>query len=325
MKLALLFLGLVICLASDESVLFTAWKAKYNKAYTADEESVRFNNFKLSLDRIQSRNARSSNTVFGLTKFSDLSTEEFRTLLGYIQPTKKADVPVAAFDKDQANPKTLDWRNKNMVTAVKDQAQCGSCWAFSVTENIESMYCMATQTDCTQLAPLAPQEIVDCDTSDSGCEGGDPPTAYKYVIGAGGMEDESDYPYQAADQTCAFNVSLAKITISGYNMATQNSDEGVMQSSLVNAGPLSICVDAEPWQDYTSGVLMGSDCSNQLDHCVQLVGYDMTQSPPFWIVRNSWGSSWGENGYIRLEYGKDTCGCADEATYATGAAAVSNN
>jgi len=213
-------------------------------------------------------------------------------------------------------PQTLDWRTQNMVTPVKDQGQCGSCWAFSVTENIESMYCMKNQIDCTTFAPLAPQEIVDCDTTDQGCNGGDPPTAYAFVMQEGGMEDESDYPYTAQDGTCNFQSNLVKVTISNWQYATSNSDESTMQNNLVSWGPLSICVDAEPWQDYTGGVLMASDCSNSLDHCVQLVGYDMTQSTPFWIVRNSWGTDWGENGYIRLQYGQDTCGCADEATSA---------
>jgi len=283
MKLALLFLGLVICLASHESVLFQAWKAKYNKLYaSADEEAVRLNNFKLSLDRIQSRNARSTNPVYGLTKYSDMSTDEFKNLLGYIRPAHRADVPVDVFDEHITAPQNWDWRPKNMVTAVKDQGQCGSCWAFSVTETIESGYCM-TGPDCTKLPPLAPQEIVDCDTAgnDQGCEGGDPPSAYQFVITEGGMEDESNYPYAAADGTCNFTASLVVITISGFKYATQNSNEPTMQQSLLTAGPLSICVDAEPWQDYTSGVMMASDCSNTLDHCVQLVGYDMTQSTPF--------------------------------------------
>jgi cathepsin F len=313
----------VFCLASEE-VLFSAWKAKYNKVYsTSEEESVRLNNFKLSLDRITARNAASTNPVYGLTKFSDLSTEEFKTRLGYIRPERRADVPVSE-PGPEVPPQSLDWRTKNMVTPVKDQQQCGSCWAFSVTENIESMYCMATQTDCTTLAPLAPQEIVDCDTQDSGCEGGDPPTAYQFVISEGGMENQSDYPYTASDGTCNFQANLAKITISGWKYAAQNGDETSLKNNLVQYGPMSICVDAEPWQDYTSGILMGSDCDTQLDHCVELVGYDMTGSTPFWIVRNSWGLDWGENGYIRLQYGQDTCGLADEATFATGAASVSN-
>jgi len=157
---------------------------------------------------------------------------------------------------------------------------------------------------------------VDCDTVDQGCNGGDPPSAYKFVISEGGMEDESDYPYTATDGDCAFDASDVAVTISNWQYGTTNSDEQTMQNNLASWGPLSICVDAEPWQDYTGGVLMGSDCDTQLDHCVQLVGYDMTQSTPFWIVRNSWGMDWGENGYIRLEYGQDTCGLADEVTSA---------
>jgi len=310
-----------------DNALFTAWKAKYNKQYSSEEEeTLRFTNFQLSLDRIASRNVLSTNTVFGLTKYSDLSVEEFKsTLLGYIRPEKKADVAVNIPDVSIEAPLTWDWRIQKMVTPVKNQEQCGSCWAFSVTENIESMYCMKNNMDCTNLAPLSVQEIVDCDNTDSGCEGGDPPTAYQFIMTEGGLEDDSDYPYTAQDGTCAFQANLVKVTISNWKYGTQNSDETVMQTNLVSVGPLSICVDAEPWQDYTSGILMASDCSTSLDHCVQLVGYDMTVSTPYWLVRNSWGADWGENGYIRLQYGQDTCGCADEATYATGAAATSSN
>jgi cathepsin F len=178
---------------------------------------------------------------------------------------------------------------------------------------------MKNQINCNTFPPLAPQEIVDCDTVDQGCNGGDPPTAYQFVMQEGGMEDESDYPYTAQDGTCNFQANLVKVTISNWQYATQNSDETTMQSNLASWGPLSICVDAEPWQDYTGGVLMASDCSNQLDHCVQLVGYDMTQSTPFWIVRNSWGTDWGEAGYIRLEYGTNTCGLTEESTSAVAA------
>jgi len=315
MKLALLILSLV-CLSFgfDDNTLFTAWKAQFNKQYpTAEEEALRFDNFKLSIDRINSRNALNTNAIFGLTKYSDLSVEEFKSLLGYVPSTSSFDVGVLPGGPIEA-PQTFDWRTQNMVTPVKNQEQCGSCWAFSVTENIESIYCKTNNLDCTTFPPLSPQEIVDCDTTDAGCDGGDPPTAYQFVISEGGMEDDSDYPYTAQDGTCAFNPSLVKVKISSWQYATQNSDETTMMSNLVNWGPLSICVDAEPWQDYTGGILMAADCDTQLDHCVQLVGYDLTQSTPFWIVRNSWGADWGENGYIRLQYGQDTCGCADEAT-----------
>jgi len=315
MKVLILLSLVVLSLAVfDESVLFDAYKVQFNKQYSSpDEEALRFENFKLSLDRIGSR---ANSEVFGLTKYSDLSVEEFKsTLLGYIRPESRSDVGVLPTG-DVDVPQTLDWRNQKMVTPVKDQGQCGSCWAFSTVENIESMYCMKNQIDCSTFAPLSPQEIVDCDTTDQGCDGGDPPTAYAFVMQEGGLEDDSDYPYTAADGTCAFQSNLVKVTITNWQYATTNSDETTMQSNLVNWGPLSICVDAEPWQDYTGGVMMASDCSNSLDHCVQLVGYDMTNSTPFWIVRNSWGLDWGEDGYIRLQYGQDTCGCADEATSA---------
>jgi len=308
--LSLVVLSLAVL---DETVLFDAYKAQFNKQYSSPaEEALRFENFKLSMDRIQSRNS----AVFGLTKYSDMSVEEFKsTLLGYVRPESRSDVGVLPTG-DVNVPQTLDWRTQNMVTPVKDQGQCGSCWAFSTVENIESMYCMKNKIDCTTFAPLSPQEIVDCDTTDQGCDGGDPPTAYQFVMQEGGLEDDSAYPYTAQDGTCNFQQNLVKVTITNWQYATSNSDETTMQSNLVSWGPLSICVDAEPWQDYTGGVMMASDCSNSLDHCVQLVGYDMTQSTPFWIVRNSWGLDWGENGYIRLQYGQDTCGCADEATSA---------
>jgi len=316
MKIILLIVGLVLCSAFDENTLFTAWKAQYNKQYdSTDEEAIRFTNFKLSIERVQARNAKNSNAVFGLTKFADLSVEEFKSLLGYVPAENTRDIGVLPTGSI-AVPQTFDWRTQNMVTPVKDQGQCGSCWAFSVTENIESVYCKGNNLDCTTLAPLSPQEIVDCDDQDLGCDGGDPPTAYQFVIDKGGMEDNSDYPYTARDGSCKFKASLVKVKISSWKYATQNSDETTMMNNLVNWGPLSICVDAEPWQDYTGGILMAADCDTTLDHCVQLVGYDLTQSTPFWIVRNSWGSDWGENGYIRLQEGQDTCGCADEATCA---------
>jgi len=317
--MAILFLGLVwACLATtttDETLLWDAWKLQFNKVYTtAAEESARFENFKLSLDRINARNSRrSSSAIFGLTKFSDLSAEEFTsTYLGYSRKDR-VEVPTGELPKVEV-PQTFDWRTLNKVTPVKNQEQCGSCWAFSVVENVESIYCVKNNLDCTNLPPLSPQEVVDCDTVDQGCNGGDPPTAYQYIISAGGLEDDSDYPYTGQDGTCNFQANLVKVTISSWKYATQTSDESAMQTALVGWGPLSICVDAEPWQDYTGGIMMASDCDTQLDHCVQLVGYDMTNATPFWSVRNSWGADWGENGYIRLQYGQDTCGCADEVT-----------
>jgi len=165
---------------------------------------------------------------------------------------------------------------------------------------------------------LSPQQIVDCDDSDMGCNGGNPPTAYEYIIEAGGLEPISDYPYTAEDGTCNFQKSDVVTTISNWQYATSWYSESELQQNLVSWGPLSVCVDAANWQDYQSGVMTWEQCAwvNILDHCVQLVGYDSTASTPYWIVRNSWNTDWGIAGYIYLEMGSDTCGITHEATSA---------
>jgi len=168
------------------------------------------------------------------------------------------------------------------------------------------------------LPALSPQQIVDCDQSDAGCNGGNPPTAYEYVIGAGGMETNADYPYTANDGTCVFDKRKVYSTIASWKYACNYYEEETLRDVLVNYAPPSICVDAANWQDYQSGIMTGWECAwiNTLDHCVQAVGYDISGSTPFWIVRNSWGTSWGESGYIRLQYGDNACGLTNEASTA---------
>jgi len=307
--------------------MFQQWFQENGKVYdTADEMSLRFVNFKETVKRINTNNAytdmRGSGAKFGLNKFSDMTQDEFAEKV-----LMKPFTPIDAELKQKnmllprvASPDAFDWRTKGAVTAVKDQGQCGSCWAFSVTENIESVWILAKGLNNETLPPLAPQQIVDCDTTDLGCNGGNPPTAYDYVQSAGGLDDEKDYPYTAQDGTCAFKSSAVVAKISGYKYAT-DGDEGTMKDNLASWAPLSICVDARYWQDYQSGIMSEWQCDwiVQLDHCVQAVGYDTssTAPTPFWIVRNSWGTDWGEDGYIRLEYGTNTCGLTQESTSAT--------
>jgi len=166
--------------------------------------------------------------------------------------------------------------------------------------------------------PLLPlNKIVDCDNSDDGCNGGNPPTAYEYVISAGGQDTEASYPYTGVDGSCAFNAKTVEANISNWKYACDEEDESTLKANVATKGPLSICVDAQNWQYYTGGIMTGWQCAwiNLLDHCVQAVGYDMTASTPYWLVRNSWSDSWGEQGYIRLSYGDNTCGLTNEATY----------
>jgi len=268
---------------------------------------------------VEQLNAKSLFRPFGVTQFMDLTPSEFKSKLlmkkGSIKKREIKPEDVLQPKPDVVAPKSFDWRDKGAITKVKNQGQCGSCWAFSVAENVESVWILAGKADNKSLA-LSTQQIVDCDNSDDGCGGGDTPTAFDYIIKAGGLESESKYPYKARDGRCAFKAENVVTKISSWKYATQSNNEETMKNNLVSWAPLSICVDAAKWQWYSGGIMTKKDCGDDLDHCVQVVGYNGDGHVPYWIVRNSWGSSWGEHGYINLEFGKDTCGCAEEATTA---------
>jgi cathepsin F len=280
--------------------------------------SWRYHTFKANLDRIEELNNRSTSARFGINKFADLSPQEFKQkylMKNPITTPRNIDVNNVLKPKNIEAPNVFDWRDNGAVTPVKDQGQCGSCWAFSVTENVESMWILSKKSDNKTLR-LSEQQVVDCDTSDGGCDGGDTPTAYEYIIGAGGLESESDYPYNAFDGHCKFDTKKITTKISQWKYATTAKDENTLIQNLVSWGPASICVDAEYWQYYSGGVLTAWECAwiNQLDHCVQLVGYNKNAKAPYWIVRNSWSTEWGVDGYIYLSMNENTCGMTEEAT-----------
>jgi C1A family cysteine protease len=227
-----------------------------------------------------------------------------------------------------AAPAKLDWSTKGATTAVKDQGYCGSCWAYSATEGIESGLYMTTG----QIMKLSEQQIVSCDKTDGGCDGGDLPTAFDYVKSNGGIDTQSDYPDTSSDSgntgSCKKNKQKNKVVkVTDYQYAVppctggacKNQKESDMMAALNTYGPLSVCVNANDWDSYSKGIY-NTKCSgkyNDLDHCVQLVGYDNSGSNNYWKVRNSWASDWGEKGFIRLPMGSNACGIADEAMYVT--------
>jgi len=209
-----------------------------------------------------------------------------------------------------ALPSSFDWNNKaGVVSQVYNQEQCGSCWAFSATETIESVWALAGNS----LVSLSEQQIVDCDSTDDGCNGGWPYDAYQYIESAGGQEPLADYPYTAEDGTCAFNGGEVVAKISSWQYVTQSEDENAMQQFVYSNSPISVCVDAEVWQTYTGGVV-GSDCGDSIDHCVQITGWSSQAGVAAWNVRNSWGSDWGNNGYIYVQMGGDNCAIAQVVT-----------
>jgi cathepsin F len=323
MMKVLLAVALLVAVASAATPreLFDKFVKDYNKVYASDEEhSHRFNVFKQTLARIEALNADEPFRPHGINEFADLTVEEFKGkyLMNKLQFAKLRESLQGASKLDTSDyvaqlPSTFNWAlNTSIVTPVKNQGECGSCWAFSATENIESVWALAGN----KLVSLAPQQIVDCDTNDEGCNGGFPYGAYEYVISAGGLELETDYPYTAKNGKCKFNKADVAASIASWAYITQNGDESLLAPAVYNEAPLSICVDAVTWQTYTSGIIT-KNCGQQLDHCVQLTGWNQSGSTPYWIIRNSWGTSWGNAGFIYVEQGKNLCGLANLVTTTT--------
>jgi hypothetical protein len=297
--------------------MWNSFKQEYGRQYDAEEDAERFAIFVDNLKVIDERNAAEKeaggSALHGITKFSDLSQEEFakRYLTTVIPEGLKESMKKVSL-KPPKSGATADWTG-TYTTPVKDQGYCGSCWAFSVTEQLESDAMRQLDTDYI----LAPQQLVSCDTSDSGCNGGWPTTGYEYIESAGGMVQESDYPYTsgttAQTGSCTGDLSDKVLTVSNYYTL---SGESSMAAHMTATGPIAIAVDASAWSSYTGGIM--SSCGTSIDHAVQAVGVDTSS---YWKVRNSWGSSWGESGYIRLAYGANTCDLAYIPTYVDAATA----
>jgi C1A family cysteine protease len=281
-----------------------------------EEETRRFDIFVENLRVVDHRNAleiRNKGTpVHGITKFSDISQAEFESKFLTADPSLRSkDTPVAKISRPvDASLGLIDWTGVS-TTEVKDQGYCGSCWAFSATEQIE--------TDAIRTLGvtyhLSPEQITQCTTAAFGCGGGWTETAYAYVKKAGGIETEANYPYtsyQGTTGTCSATSSKFVISVKGF---TTISSESEMASYVQSTGPLSICIDANNWNSYTGGIL--SVCGTSVDHCVQAVGVDASTTGGYWKVRNSWATGWGELGHIRLAYGANTCAITNDPTYVT--------
>jgi len=266
----------------------------------------------------QLTNWNNGTAQFGVTKFADLSPQEFRDK--YLMknfpkdsargPLKTVFPPRPGYGPDPTN---FDWSEAGVITPIYNQGECGSCWAFSATETIESYNALAGNG----LTQLSMEQIVDCDVdgSDQGCNGGFPTGAYSYVQSAGGIESYADYPYTAEDGyagSCQYNQADDVCTVAGYESLGGEPGE---YSQLSSAGPVSVCVDASSWQFYQGGVL--TTCTTNVDHCVQLTGYYNYGSAfpqAYWNVRNSWGVDWGISGYIWIAIGQNLCAIGEYPT-----------
>jgi cathepsin F len=296
--------------SSDDRAKYTEWQAAFGSNGGEEEFEVFQSNLRL-IEQLQSDD--SSATYSHMTPFANIKPEDFKKRNGYRATQGATQAPLL----DTSNlDSSYDWRDHGAVNPIKDQGQCGSCWAFSTVANIEGVGAVETG----KLLDLSEQQLVDCDSADSGCNGGLPSNAFQYMIDNGmGLEGESAYPYTAKDGSCSASKGQEKAFITAWHQLS--TDETQIAAGLQQYGPLSIGINANTLQFYTGGVANPSKilCNpSALDHGVAIVGFGSDSGSDYWTIRNSWGSSWGEAGYFRMVRGSGACGLNSDVTTATG-------
>jgi len=306
---------------SDE---WDTWKLFHGKNYSSDlEDKFRLKIFMENKAKIAKHNARAhqgeKSYFLKMNHYGDMLHHEFvGTMNGYNREQKvQSNIGITQILPANVElPHEVDWRSHGAVTAVKDQGQCGSCWAFSTTGSLEGQHFRKTG----KLVSLSEQNLVDCagKFGNSGCEGGLMDNAFVYIKKNGGIDTEQSYPYEAYERECKFNFNEIGATDKGY-VDIHVGDEVALKSAVATVGPVSVAIDAsiETFQFYSHGVYNEPECSrNVLDHGVLVVGYGTEGGEDYWLVKNSWSEKWGHDGYIRMARNKhNQCGIATMASY----------
>jgi C1A family cysteine protease len=302
---------------------FTNFQERFSKRYSNIQElETRFSIFRKNFIGILSHNADfTQNFTMGVNQFTDLTPEEFRAQ--YINGGLRTEVGsygCKSFSSSASGaPASIDWRTKGAVTSVKDQGQCGSCWTFSSTGAVEGAWAISTG----KLVDLSEQELVDCATGFSygshGCNGGQMEGAFKFII-ENGQCALSSYPYTAKDGTCQKCSAVTHIS----SCSDVKPNDQISLKAAVAQQPVAVAISADTklFQSYSSGVITSSSCYTSLDHGVLIVGYGTENGQDYWLVKNSWGTTWGDNGYVKIARSSSTndpgiCGISMDSSFPT--------
>jgi len=321
--------SLLLCLvglafAQFDSSLDSYWetfKSRHNKQYEETVEKIRRVIWEKNLALIRQHNLEADlgmhTYTLGINEYADWSNEEFKDFLTGYRPSNSS-VKGAHFiaPSNVQVPDEVDWRKEGYVTPVKNQLQCGSCWAFSATGSLEGQ----TFKKTGKLVSLSEQNLVDCSRKqgNTGCQGGLMDSAFTYIKINEGLDTEDAYPYEAKNGKCRYKASDIGATDTGFTDIA-SGDEDALKTAVATVGPISVAIDASgmKFQLYKHGIYNNRRCSSKrLDHGVLAVGYGTQEDVDYWLVKNSWGETWGMKGYIRMSRNKhNQCGIATQASY----------
>lgn len=312
----------ILSLALAAEISFDEWLVKFEKteyAFDAEKMAERRAVYEANVAEIEQHNSENHTWTMGVNAYSDLTWEEFKKYFNLDAPQECSATNPKEVNFGGQLPDSVDWTTKGMVTAVKNQGSCGSCWTFSTTGAVESAWAIAGNP----LTQLAEQQLVDCagGFKNNGCNGGLPSQAFQYLMWAGGQEKETDYKYTARDGSCKFSAAkvLAKISNEVNITFGDESDKGL--PAAVALTPTSVCYQvASDFRNYKSGVYTSKICKSgqkDVNHAVLAVGYDKDSASglPYYLVKNSWGTSFGIKGYFKIVRGKNMCGIASCSSY----------
>jgi len=311
-----LLMCVAVAMAKDQA--WEDYKLEYNKHYTAEEEPIRHANWKKEVEEVELHNAMyGEDFTQAVNEMSDLSEEEYEQIyLQGLRVPEKSDADSMWVPANEPIPNSVDWRSQGLVTPVKNQGQCGSCYSFSATGALEGAHKKVHGV----LPSLSEQEIVDCSGryGNYGCRGGWYQSSWRYIKDAGGDESERAYPYTARQGRCHFNKGYVVAGVKSYHDTQPGSEQDLTQA-LAQVGPVSVAIDASAstFRRYRQGVHYSRSCSStRLNHAVLAVGFGSEGGRDYYLVKNSWGTRWGAGGYIKMARNMgNNCGIASKPSF----------